>query len=242
MGHFLAVSAFRTEQVDELCQRIAGYCRSSDVGCEVRESADDLSDETDATVYSPENGWVRVIWPNHFTANDFPLCENLSKQAALVVSTVHTYDGEYWEHLFLDRGDVLHKFCSWPDYDVGSEEEAVKAKAEWRGDPTQLAEFLGIPAESISGYMVHLSPPPAEPPPKKSIFSWLTGKSQPQPQPQFVVETHKAYDADHFDLEDFWVFTDFWAKLGIVYPDPWDQGIGCLLRFEPNWWKKLPSM
>jgi len=57
-----------------------------------------------------------------------------------------------------------------------------------------------------------------------------------------VGKTHKAYDADHLDLEDFWVFTDFWAKLGIVYPDPCDQGIACLLRFEPNWWQKLPSM
>jgi len=242
MGYFLAVSAFRTDDTDAVCRAIVGYCMANGVGCGVEASPGHANEATDAVVYAPVDGWTCVLWPAYFNIHDFPLCETLSKDQGLAVSTVHVYDGDFWEHLFLDQGRALHRFSSWPDCFAENPEEAAKAKAEWQGEPSQLACFLGIDPASISRYLVHLPLPPPVPtaPPLRKPWplSWFCRKEEPASPPV----PPKAYGSDAFAIEDFWVFTDFWAKLGIRYPDPPDQNIACVLRMDSSFTRKLPTI
>ncbi len=237
MGHFLAVSAVRTEDADLVCQAITDYCVGHGCSCDSRDPAGALDERTDLSIHGAANGWVRVLWPSYFNIHDFALCRAISAEKRLTVSTVHVYDGDFWEHLFLDCGRIVHKFSSWPDYFAESPEDAARANAEWTGDPTALAEFAGIPAESISRYLVHVPVgPPAEGVKLGSAVIFLGDESEAaEPEPI------KAYEGDRFDLENFWVFTDFWRKLGIRYPDPPSEGIVRVLRLSKRLADKLPS-
>lgn len=239
MGDFLAVSAFRMEDCDALCQGIASYCNQYQVKCDVCPGDGQPDEQTDAVVYAPVDGWVRVLWPAYFNIHDFTLCSALASKLRIMVSTVHVYDGDYWEHLFLNGNDEVHRFSSYPTYFATSPEEAEKLRAEWRGDPEALASLFGVPIESISGYLVHLplEPPSVEPTRQSPIRRWLQklfGGPTSAPRP-----VQKAYPGDHHDIEDFWVFTDFWRRVGIVYPDPIDKGIHCVLRLDE--FIKLPT-
>lgn len=49
----------------------------------------------------------------------------------------------------------------------------------------------------------------------------------------------KAHLTDESTLGNFWVFVDFWRRLGIVYPTP-PQNPAALLRLGPNVGKRLP--
>lgn len=240
MGDFLAVSAFRTQDAEVLVQAIMTYCESHGVACKRREDATQWQEKTNVLLYAPENGWIRVLWPMYFNVHDFPLCQTLSSEKGLVVSTVHVYDGDFWEHLFLNNGAVLHKFSSWPDYFAETPEDAARAKAEWKGDPSALSAFLGIPADTLAAYLVHLpiTPPPGQTsPPKKSVFSWLRRTNEPA----VAASASKAYIDDEFDLDNFWVFTDFWRRLGIKYPDPPNRGIQQVLELDKRFGRKLPA-
>lgn len=177
-----------------------------------------------------------MLWPAYFNVYDFALCRDLAARLRYVVSTVHVYDGDYWEHLFLDGTNEIHKFSSYPTYFAKTAAEAEQFAAEWRGDPKALASLLQIPCERISGYLAHLplEPAPADQPvPQPAERSWLQkllGSRPATTPPQRPVR--KAYPTDEFGIEDFWVFIDFWRQLGITYPDPVDQGIHSILRFD----------
>jgi hypothetical protein len=255
MGHFLAVSAFKTTDPDATVQAIVDYCANHDAKCSVHDAGADADEHTDATVYQPENGWIRVLWPMYFNVHDFPLCTELARSLGAMVSTVHVYDGDYWEHLFLNGGEVLHKFSSWPDYFAEDPDEAEARKQEWAGDVTALAAALDVPADEIAGYMLHMpiaepadsgpAPAAASKPAKRGWLRSLFGggsKGASRLAPTRPPAPPKAYPTDEFDLEDFWVFTDFWRKLGIVYPDPPDENIRCVLQLDPRFGKKLPGI
>ena len=264
MAHFLAVSAVRTDDEAAVADFIIGYCSSYGLGCKRVKVEGRLDafvfgdDDTDALVFASDDGWVRVLWPTHFTCHDFPLCQEMAAALQAAVSTIHVYHGEFWGHLFVDGEKVLHKFSSWPDYFAESATEAQQLKEKWRGDPSELAEFFGIPPDSISGYMLQypfgaFEPEPVtlpEPPKKKSFFSWLWSSElwgpepdpgPPPPPPGPPVEPVKAYPTDETTLEDFWVFMDFWAKLGIRYPDIPDEKPSVILRITGDFMAKLPA-
>lgn len=237
MGHFLAVSAIRSEDEGHVQNAIIQYCASHGVKCNLRENIEQTSPERDAQVYASHNGWIRVLWPEYFNIHDFPLCEQLSKEMSVAVSTIHVYDDDFWEQLFVSSGEILHRFSSWPDYFAESAEDAAEARKQWKGDPTQLVSFLGIPEDTISRYLVHLPLEPQQPRPaeRRGLLGWFK-KAQPvEPTPV------KAYDSDEFPLDFFWVFVDFWNKLGITYPDPPDS-LSSALRLDRRFGAKLPSI
>lgn len=237
MGHFLAVSAFQTNAPDFVQRGIVEYCRLHAVVCEPRVPEPASDERRDACMYTPENGWTRVMWPAFFNIYDFELCRALASKLGLLASTVHVYDDDYWEHLFVRGSEEIHKFWSWPTYFADDPTEAEALRAEWRGDPEALAALLAIPRERIAGYMVHL-PLEAEPAPATNR-SWLQrlfgGRSTVPP----ATASRKAYTTDQFAIDDFWVFTDFWRQLGIIYPDPVDEGVHSILRFDDI--TKLPT-
>jgi hypothetical protein len=57
-----------------------------------------------------------------------------------------------------------------------------------------------------------------------------------RPQPR------TAFPDDVFDLDDPWVFVDFWRRLGITYPDPATVGtVDWCVRFRPPGSAALPT-
>jgi hypothetical protein len=54
--------------------------------------------------------------------------------------------------------------------------------------------------------------------------------------------TRRAFPDDEFELDDPWVFVDFWRRLGITYPDPASGGtVERCVRFLPPGSAALPG-
>ena len=80
--------------------------------------------------------------------------------------------------------------------------------------PGPLCAELGVPERQVSRYLVDV---------------------------EALSDVHaRAYDADEFELGDFWVFTDFWRALGITYPDP-PSGSEFVVRLSRRFSRRLPS-
>ena len=213
MGHFLAVTAIRTEDVSSVSQAISQLMQSFEVKHELLDGSTAAQDETDALIFTPINGWTVVLWPNYFNVHDFPLVKKLSHNHDWLISAVHVYDGDYWEHLAVQASSELHSFCSRPSYwsDEPSELERVAA---FSPSPEILSSAIGISTSAISPYLVDVD--------------GLTDDSV------------KAHNDDEFEIADFWVFTDFWRHLGITYPDP-PSNPARVVRLSKWFSKRLPS-
>lgn len=244
MGDFGAMSAFRTNDSARLQQAIVDYCRGANVGCEVLSADAEFDDHKDAQLAKPVNGWSVVCWPMYANLIDVLLCETLAAELAIMVSSVQIYDGDFWNHHFLNVKERVHEFCSWPAY-FGE----VNAQSQYCWEPScrdaaRLCALLGVPVEAISGYLVHLPleplPNQPAPPPRPKPVTWwqkLFGKTDAVALKAWQAEMakiprRKAYPDDHCDLDDYWVFTDFWRKLGIHYPDFKPEDLYCVLRIE----------
>ncbi len=114
----------------------------------------------------------------------------LSRELGCQVSAVDVYDGDFWQHVAFYKGEVRDRFCSVPDHFTDDEATARRLRAEWAGDVAKLVDFFDRPSSAIEPYLV-----PAG------------GASGP------------AFPSDEFDLDDVWVFVDFWRKLGITFTD-----------------------
>jgi hypothetical protein len=123
------------------------------------------------------------------------------------------YDGAYWEHLAVRGVDELHSYCSRPRYwkDAPSELERV---AKFSPGADRLASAVGVPASVLQPYLVDVD----------SVSD----------------DGAKAHADDRFPLADFWVFTDFWRRIGIVYPDP-PENPASVVRLSRWFDKRLPQ-
>lgn len=231
MGYFLAVSAFRHSSTDQIGLSIVDFAREHGVECEVLDRTQRSYNEgTDVTVFKSVKGWVTVLWPEYFNIHDFPVCQALSKINSTLVSTIHVYDSAYWAHGLFDRGVLLDRFSSLPDYFSHTDTEASRQKEEWRGNAQLIASTFDVEAETVEGYLVHLPNP--EPP----RSSWFRRRPPVPPTPTGTVHAD-----DEFDISDFWVFTDFWRRLGIKYPDDLDDWAS-RIRFLTPVAERLPLM
>jgi len=225
LGYFLAVTAFQTDSVETVTEAISKYVKNRDVSIEVLKNAADIDEATDATVYLPQNGWCIVLWPSYFNIHDFAFVREVSgielaagssaalslSQSFSTISTIHVYDGDFWEHLFCANKEELHLFCSVPDY--WGDEESEGAQQEYKIDPEKMCKHLNVDPGAIKPYLVNAGQ--------------LEGEE-------------KAFEQDEFELGDFWVFTDFWRRLGITYPDPPDENVAAVLRLASDFSSKLP--
>ena len=234
MGYFLATSAFRTNDFDGVVAAVAAYCAKHDAAVKPFTGSEP-SPSTDAQFYAPEKGWTTCLWPNYFNIHDFALCSAVAEEMDIDVSTVHVYDGDFWEHLFVKGKDKIHFFCSFPTYFAPEETESVDQSVP--REPSALCSHLGIPEDSIARYLrvLPLSEQEAAPP-RQGLFSFFRRKPSSAP-----TEDLKAYPDDEFEIEDFWVFTDFWRKLGITYPDQ-VHSYKSVLRLDGKFMDKLPSI
>lgn len=214
MGSFLAVSAIMDRSPEQLAMAIQEYVSQFGVACGPAR-AQPQDSVADVLVFPAVGRWTVVLWPEYFTAHDISTCEALSRALDTIVSTLHVYDDDYWTHVLLNRGDAIDRFASIPDYFAETPTEANRLRAQWAGDPELLSSYFQVPAETIRPYLVQLNPEGSGP-------------------------VGKAFADDEFEIEDFWVMTDFWRRLGIEYPS--DVGSPAIrLQLGNDFSNRLPA-
>lgn len=213
MGYFLAVTAFKTDSVADLARVVIDHMKSYGVPCESLPVDSQLDPQRDAQMYAPVAGWTVIFWPAYFNIHDFPLVRTLAASQGWLVSTVHVYDDEYWEHLCCSGGTELHAFCSRSRFWKEESPDDFQRMSGYDTEPSRLASSIGISPQVIQPYIVDVD-------------------SLPTPEA-------KAHPNDEFTLGDFWVFVDFWRRMGVTYPTP-PQNLAAVLRLGLNVGKKLP--
>jgi hypothetical protein len=213
MGHFLAVSAFRDQSVEAVASSTISYASMYGLACKTMGPGK-ADERVDLIIFAPQNRWTVVLWPQYFNVHDMELCRFLSEELSSLVSTVHVYHDDYWANATFDRGNTLSLFASVPGYFTESEGDAQRLKAKWSGNVSAVSMAVSVPEETISPHLVHLDP-------------------------QRPNQPGKAFPDDRFELWNFWVFTDFWRRLGIAYPaDVGDYRER--LRLPKDFGRKLP--
>jgi len=213
MGYFLATTAFRSNSVPETAQAISEYLLLHGVQHDILSSPQTRDNSTDALVFAPQNQWVVVLWPNYFNLHDFPLAAAVGKTRPWLISTIHVYDSDYWEHFAVQGTEELHSFCSRPGF-WAEEPLELERVAKFRPDPQRFAAAVNVPGSLLQPYLVDAD--------------------------ALSDEGAKAHSEDQFPLDDFWVFTDFWRRAGIVYPDP-PGNPASVLRLSKDFGKRLPN-
>ena len=186
MGYHLAVTAFRSDSVAEVTAAISDYLTGYDVSVETIPSGPQ-DPIRNAQIYAPSNGWTVVLWRAYFNLHDFPLTRSVAAARNWLVSTVHVYDEEYWEHLAHNGPTELHAFSSRPNFWQNESPEDFERVARYDSTPKRLAAAVGVQIATIQPYL-----------------------SDPDSLSSF---DSKAHSDDEFPLGNFWVFTDFWRRL-----------------------------
>lgn len=185
MGNFIEVTAFGSKDPHKIAKAITVNLTQEGVEASVQNTSVDLDTRRHAPLYADDGDWTVVYWPRWFPYADLALGQTLSEQLSISVSHISVHDGDYWTHVFHDSGECIDDFFSVPDY-WGDPYDPVP---EFGGNPEGVANCLGIEVEDIRLYYRHMS-----------VDFEYNGK---------------AYKDDKSELEDFWVFVDFWRKLGI---------------------------
>jgi len=215
VGEFLAVSAFRSDHLDRVLDTVRQFFEKYGTHADRIEGDDAEGD--DVLVFRSVNGWVVVAWPQYFS--DVPAAEFISGALGVLASTVRIHDGDYWSHTLFRDGQVLDRFASMPDYFTDDPAEASRLAREWAGDPSIVSEAVGRPVDDVAPYLVHIV---------LDDDGYATAGGG------------KAVADDSFDREVPWVFTDFWRRLGIDYPNDLTDFTG-RLRLAPGWDGRLPA-
>ena len=213
MGNFLAVTAFRSDSVADVSAAISEYLIGHGVSVE-SVSSGSPDEGRDAQIYAPANGWTVVLWPEYFNLYDFPLASSVATARIWLISTIHVYDDEYWEHLAHDGATEIHAFCSRPNFWRDEAPDDFERVARFDSTPERLAAAFGCPTATIEPYL-----------------------TDADSLPSFDA---KAHSGDEFPLGNFWVFADFWRWLGITYPTP-PQNLATVVRLAKNFSRKLPN-
>jgi hypothetical protein len=191
---------------------VRDYCVASGVGAAILPPATP-DFRCDALVCVADGRFTRVVFPPYFNAHDFALAASLSASLQTLVSAIHVYDGDYWAHAAWDRGTLVDRFASMPDYFEPDDRGAQRAR--WRGDATTLAQAFEVEPEALAPYFVHLE---------------LSSEQLP---------IGKAFAEDEFDRDETWVHVDFWRRLGIHYPEPFETEL--LVRLDEDFLGRLPT-
>lgn len=190
MGEFITTTACKFNDPDVLSEEIVEYCRSYDVPARILNEADDCRSRSDATLFAPKNGWIVIDWPTYF-GQDIPIIQSLSLKHQFLASNVSVHDGDFWWHSLVRNGELLDQYMSYPNYFDDTTSIPQWQMNEFKASGVVVAENTGIDIREIEGY-----------------FEPITDDE----------ERDKVHPDDQCTLEDCWVFTDFWRKLGIEYP------------------------
>ena len=192
MSEYHTVSAYRGPTAIVLAEAIAAYAHKYDVKTEPVTPSDPINADKDLGIFSAGE-WVVVLGPKFFNGYDLPLVRELSATHGWLASAVRVDDGNYWEHFAFDGRDVLHEFCSRPHFWAEEDPKTEARMMAYSSSPARLCARLGIAERLILPYLADAD-------------TLSEGEERAHPD-------------DQFPLGDYWVFVDFWKRLGIMYPD-----------------------
>lgn len=191
MGHFFTITAIRTNDSNAVAHAVLEYSQRSELKSRVLFSVNDPNDEYHATIYTPVDDWCVIEWPRYFSDYDGIAPKFLSERLSTLASTIDVHYGDYWRHIFYKHGAKLDDFNSMPSYWFEDDYDTSELEAMYKGSPANIASELNIDEEDIAGYYEHIAS---------------------------CKKYSKVHPDDRFELDDFWVFVDYWRKLGIQYP------------------------
>jgi hypothetical protein len=222
VGEFVTASAFRTTDVDAVLAAGLGFFSAHSWPAGVPVSAEPVTDD-DVLIYPPVDGWIVVIWSGYFT--ELAAVEFMSRRLDVLASTVRIHDGDYWSHALFRAGVTLDRFASMPDYFTDDSDEVARLQAKYAGQPVTVAQAIGCPVEQVAPYFVQVGLDADD------VDDEL-GEADPQ--------LGKAFADDEFELDCPWVFTDFWRRLGVNYPED-VSAYQARIRPASGWLKTVPT-
>jgi len=212
----LAVTAIRDVSIIDVEDGILSYLRRNGVSSKIVEPGYTEDDSHDCQIFENQKDWTIILWPEFFNIHDQPLARRLAGERGWFVSTISVYDGDYWMHLCCKGAQELHRFCSWPTYWAGEDEATVAEALNFDIEPSRLAVEVGVESSMIQPYLVDV-------------------------EPLMRAEPVKAHEDDEFPLQNMWVFTDFWRRMGVIYPDLSKIRPVRTLRLAPGFSSRLPT-
>jgi hypothetical protein len=201
MGGFIHMAALQSTDSRAIADAVVRYATACDVPA-AAVPAGSASTQDFASVLRPDNGWSIVDWPRYFTG-PATATRWLSGQLGVVASLVEYYDGDDWNHIAFDRGEVRDRFASDPAGQTSELTSLAEARRRWSGNAGVVSALFGRQEQDITPYF-------ARPRPLRRALARLVGTP---------ANRGKARPDDRFDLDDPWVFVDFWKRLGITYPN-----------------------
>jgi hypothetical protein len=216
------MTAFQSEDPRAIADAIVRYSATHDVPAEVLVAEPEQTFDA-ASVELPADGWSVVSWPRRLRGH-IKISRWLSGELGVAASLVEVYDSDAWTHVALDRGEVRDRFATMPEAQTSDVTSRTEAKRRWAGNAGTVAELFGRPSSDVAPYF-------QRPSLLRVLWSRLAGK------PLGV----KAFPDDEYNLDEDWVFTDFWRRAGITYPDPsTSPGAAHVVRFHPPGSEELP--
>jgi hypothetical protein len=202
MGLFMGCTAIRSDDPAVVRDAVVRYCDRHGVHAE--PVAGDNPESEVASVFPSQSRWVLVTWPSYFSGA-WPAARWLSAELSTAASAVEVVAGNYWTHAAFDKGAEVDRFSVIPDnsvpFELENDDAAIaRIRRELAGDAERLGALFDRPAEVIKPYLVHVL-------------------SLDLPDDLDLADLPKAHPDDRFDLCDCWVFTDFWSRVGISYPN-----------------------
>lgn len=222
MSVFFAVSAFRDLPPARVVPEVVRYIESHGVSCRRLTTRGPVDHETDALVFEPVNSWTVVKWPANFNehderlnVHDVRLCAEVTRSTGSLAATVNIHDGDFWSFELIKAGALVDQFAPWSDYFATDAASAAAARSLWKGNPTVAAGELGVPPSLLQPY-----------------YRYARAVDAPG----------KAYADDEWSLDNFWVFTDLWRRIGITYPEEEEEGdFVDRVRMAGDFNEKLPT-
>lgn len=154
MGHFLCVTAVRSDDFAGVLGAVQGYLVSH--GVEPTAVADRSSPAVDVALFEPDNGWVTVSWPAFFNGHHALASRALSRDLGTLVSSMSIYDSDTWLHEVHSDGERLDRFARDPVALAGSRSEVRGLRRQWAGDPGRVARAFGVGQQAVAPYYVHV--------------------------------------------------------------------------------------
>ena len=160
MGLFLALSAVRTGDTGGVADAVVRYARSHGVAAAAadagRHSASSGAGEQaeategEARVVPAGDGWSVLHWPDYFTGLG-PASQWLSAELDALTSAIDVYDGDLWNHLLFQRGVLIDRFSSIPDYFTRERGEKTRLRRAWAGNADTVGGAFGVPPDRVGG-------------------------------------------------------------------------------------------
>lgn len=195
MGIFLNLASLYKVDKEKLKTEVENFFKNSGVKAKhTNKKKDDINEHQDIVMYTDNESKWTVLFYTQGAVYGTRLSGFLSDKLNCLVSHIRVYDGDYWAHFYFKDGNVLDMFASIPDYFEQDQAQIERLKNKYKANPSKIAVFYpgALDPADIEKYFEHID----------------LNKSY-----------SKAYSSDEHNLDDFWVFTDFWKKLGIVYPE-----------------------